>query len=190
MPRLAPIAHHLDLYAYWDAKRGSRAVPARIDLNPVEIPYLLPFLLIVERAGDQFRNRLIGSAVAQELGQDPTGKLVGASLADPRSAAEARAIFERVFTMARPVFATGEFVFKSGTPHAMSLLALPLSDDGKEVNMTVASLVGRFYLYEPSRGWLKDIPATVCDIIEVESADDLERLCIEWERRTGPQPGY
>ena len=163
-------------------------MPARGDINPADIPGLLSYLLIVERDGDQFRNRLVGAALVRALGQEPTGKVIGASLPDPRSAAEARAIFQRVFRSGHPVFATGEFVFESGAKHTMSLLALPLSNDGKEVNMAISSLVGHFHLYEPRRGWLKDVPVKVCDIIEVTNAGHLEALALEWEQRCSPVP--
>jgi hypothetical protein len=51
----APLSHHRDLYAYWFSKRGSRSMPARGDVNPVDIPLLLPYLILVERAGEQLR---------------------------------------------------------------------------------------------------------------------------------------
>ena len=39
----APASHHLDLYRYWEAKRGpGRTAPTRGDLNPLEIVKLLP----------------------------------------------------------------------------------------------------------------------------------------------------
>ncbi len=58
----APVDRHLDLYGYWLERRGSRAMPARRDIDPVgSIPHLIASLLIVERAGDQFRARLAGS---------------------------------------------------------------------------------------------------------------------------------
>ena len=136
MPTQAPISHHLDLYDYWLGRRGARTMPARPDLNPGDIPSLLPYLMIVEKAGDQFRYRLVGSAIVREVGHDATGSFAGSYFADPKDAAEARAIWERVFTAAHPIFATGEFCFKSGVNHSMSMLELPLSDDG----MTVAPM--------------------------------------------------
>jgi len=163
-------------------------MPARSDVWPADIPALLPFLLLVEKTGNLLHNRLIGSALVRDLGQDPTGELTGTSLPDPNSAAEARAIFERVFTTGQPVFATGEFVFKSGDSHTMSLLALPLSDDGQHVNMAISTLIGRPRLCETPRGWLKDVPVNVCQISEVNTRAGLERLCTLWEERRFPAP--
>ena len=67
-----PISHHIDLYRYWLAKRADRRMPARRDLDPCDIPKLLPYVMIVEKADDRFRWRLVGSAVAREAGRDLT----------------------------------------------------------------------------------------------------------------------
>jgi hypothetical protein len=184
MPFQAPIAHHLDLYAYWEAKRRARSMPARADIDPADILWLLPYLMIIERAADRFRYRLAGTAVAVALGQDPTGKFVGHYLATQENVAEVQAIFERVFTTARPAFATAEFILKSGAKVAMSLLTLPLSDDGTAVNMTVSTLIVRLRTsLKVNHDWLEGLPIRVCCIIEVKSAADLERLCLAWEQQ-------
>src|SRR5262245_27027572 len=104
MPTQAPISHHLNLYAYWHSKRGARIMPARGDVGAADIPLLLPYLMIIEKDGDQFRYRLVGSAIVQEVGYDATGAAVGSYLVAPEDAAEARSIFRRVFTGACPVF--------------------------------------------------------------------------------------
>src|SRR5215472_8056847 len=101
----APASHHLDLYRYWLSKRGARIMRARGDINPADISLLLPYLLVVERAGDQFRYRQVGRTIVEAVGYDATGVTVGSYIAAPETAAELRAIFGRVFTAAGPVFA-------------------------------------------------------------------------------------
>jgi hypothetical protein len=180
----APVSHHLDLYRYWLSKCGSRHMPARCDLSPSEITALLPFLMIVGKPGGQLRYRLVGTAVVQTMGYDATGSAVGSYLVSPKDVVEARAIFERVFTGARPLFSTGEFIFKSGTRLTLSHLALPLSDDGTAVNMTVSTVLSRFNAsLAAHRGWLKGVPVKVRDVIDVGSAGELEALCLGWEQR-------
>jgi len=183
MPTHAPLSHHFDLYAYWLSRRGVRIMPARRDLNPGDIPALLPYLMIVEKDAYQFRYRLVGSAIVREIGHDATGSIAGSYFADPGSAAETRAIFECVFRAAHPIFVTGEFCLKSGVNHSMSMLVLPLSDDGITMNMALASLLARFSRdVKASRDWLKGLPIKVSDVIDVSSAEDLKRLCLEWEQ--------
>jgi hypothetical protein len=183
----APISHHLSLYRYWLSKRGSRLMPARRDLSPGDIPALLPFLVIVGKTGNQLRYRLMGTAVVHAIGYDATGKAVGAYIVSRPDGVEMRAIYERVFTGARPVFSTGEFIFRSGAHLNMSLLTLPLSDDGAAVNMTVSSLATRTNTsLVAERGWLKGLPITICDVLDVGSAEELETLCREWEQCSAP----
>jgi hypothetical protein len=61
------------LYAYWCSKRPSAgAWPSREAIDPLDIPQLLPYLMLVEIHGpDRFFFRLVGTNVAR--GIDPTG---------------------------------------------------------------------------------------------------------------------
>jgi hypothetical protein len=162
-------------------------MPARSDIDAADIPDLLPYIMIVEKAGDQFRYRLVGTAINRIVGYEATGVTVGSYLAAPEAAAEARAIFQRVYMDACPVFATGEFTFKSGLHLRLSLLTLPLSEDGSAVNMSISTLVARFPAgLTEKRGWLERQPAKVDDVLEVRDAAELERFCREWEQRCEP----
>jgi hypothetical protein len=184
-----PVSYHFDLYAYWLAKRGSRRMPARNDLSPGEIVLLLPHLIISEREGDEFRVRLFGTGVVQDLGFDATGYFAGEYLNNPSYYAEWRAINETVCADQDPLFVTGEFRFESigsGAHHAWSAIILPLSDDGRIVNKLIASFVGR--LHSPlaiSRDWLESEPAKVLKIVDFKELGSLKQLCFEWERALG-----
>ena len=178
-----PISHHIDLYRYWLAKRADRRMPARRDLDPCDIPKLLPYVMIVEKVDDRFRWRLVGTAVAQEAGRDLTGSIVGLYDSTPEAAAAARAIYERVFTTAHPIFVTGEFKVKSGAIHNISALVLPLSDDGTTVNMAVLARITRFnFDLKANTDWPKGLPFKLRDVIDIDSAAELEKRCLDWER--------
>jgi hypothetical protein len=183
MRRPAPLSSHLDLYRYWLGKRGSRPMPARRDLDPGDIGALLPYLTILDKVDGQFRYRLHGSAAAQEIGRDLTGGFVGSYVSTPESAEAMRAVCERVFTISNPVFTTGEFTIKSGASHNISVLLLPLSDDGVTVNMALPILVARFNLgVTASSGWLEGIPVKVRNVVDVSDTAELEKCCLDWER--------
>ena len=161
-------------------------MPARSDINPADIPALLPYLIIVDKIDDRLRYRLVGTAAVQEIGRDPTGSIVG------ESSAASRAIYERVFTTAHPIFATCEFKAKSGGIINMSLLTLPLSDDGANVNMAISTLVSCFNLEgtastgwldsTASTDWLKGQPVKLGDVVDVAGLEDLEKRCLDWDR--------
>jgi hypothetical protein len=187
MPMTAPLSHHVDLYAYWLSKRGARAMPARGDVNPADIPLLLPHLILVERAGEQFRYRLVGSAIVRGVGYGITGGIVGSYIDTPEIGAEVRAIFEYAFIGASPIFATGRYIHKRGAGINLSLLTLPLSEDGRAVNMSISTLVARISAAPaPERGWLVGLHAKVSDVINVSNLTELRKLCLEWEQHGVP----
>ncbi|WP_179954123.1 PAS domain-containing protein [Denitrobaculum tricleocarpae] len=64
------------LYRYWARLRKSDGPPLRSDLDPVEIPQLLPYVLLVEchDEGRRIKFRLVGTDVA--FGSDPTGRFL------------------------------------------------------------------------------------------------------------------
>jgi len=179
----ASISHHLNLYRHWLAKRGDRVMPARSDLDPGEICESLPYLTILDKIDGQFRYRLHGSAAAQEIGRDLTGTVVGSYVSTPESAAAMRAVCERAFARAHPVFSTGEFQVKPGCIHNMSVLILPLSEDGVTVNKAVCTLVARFnFDVKASAGWLEGIPGKVCSVMDIQDAAQLEKCCLDWDQ--------
>ena len=62
-----------DLYSYWSLMRTGNALPLRSDLDPIDIPHLLPYLALVEctDSARRIKFRLVGTDVA--FGSDPTG---------------------------------------------------------------------------------------------------------------------
>jgi hypothetical protein len=189
MPVKAPLSYHRDLYAYWLSKRGSRTMPARGGVNPADFPLLLPYVILVERVGEHLRYRLMGSAIVQAVGYGVTGGIVGSFAAAAEIGAEVRGIFECVFTSGSPIFATGRYIHKRGAGINLSLLTLPLSEDGRVVNMSISTLLARFSAAPaPERGWLEGLHVKVSDVTGVKDAAELEVLCQDWEQSVEPRP--
>ena len=72
----APADHRLaSLVSYWDEKRAGRPMPNRSDIDPVDIPGLLPFLVLVElrEPPRRFYYRLTGTWVDELYGSCLTG---------------------------------------------------------------------------------------------------------------------
>lgn len=64
-------------FAYWNDRRCGRAVPDRSDFDPLlEIPKLLPHIILFDVRRDplDFRFRLVGSHVRQNLSRDYVGE--------------------------------------------------------------------------------------------------------------------
>lgn len=60
---------------YWLNARGSKIVPAYRDLDPVQMPWALPFVFVLEREQeDMFRYRLVGEDMQTRLSSSMRGK--------------------------------------------------------------------------------------------------------------------
>ena len=122
------------LFRYWERKRGARTMPARHDIDPIEMDRrILPHLMLcqVSALGAVIRLRLVGTSLARRLGFDPTGQ----RLSDlPRADYFdfLGSLVRRVFAEAQPIYAESAFYWASkGRLDARHLL-LPLSAGGAE----------------------------------------------------------
>ena len=68
-----------DLYRYWEGKRRGRTMPARADIDPLELRQQLANLILVDVAGSppQFRIRLAGTDIVSRYGAELTGRALG-----------------------------------------------------------------------------------------------------------------
>jgi hypothetical protein len=64
------------LVRYWDEKRGDRSMPARREIDPTEIPRLLPIALIADSPPAGPRIRLLGSETTNAYGREIAGQLI------------------------------------------------------------------------------------------------------------------
>jgi hypothetical protein len=65
-----------DGYSYWRSKFNEGRLPSRSDINPIDIPRLMPHAVMVDVKREpeyDFRYRLIGTYVAEHLFTDHTG---------------------------------------------------------------------------------------------------------------------
>ncbi|HZS85657.1 MAG TPA: PAS domain-containing protein [Stellaceae bacterium] len=135
----------LEMFRYWDRKRGGRAMPARRDLDPTEIPKLLPHLRITEiiEGGRRFRYRLVGTAIVEAFGSDFTGKYVD-ELYSPERAAAIESNYRRVCAEKRPIFRRSRYITLKGYDIIANRLLAPLSENGREVDIVIAALTFEF----------------------------------------------
>jgi hypothetical protein len=159
-------------------------MPARGDIDPTEVPALLPYLSIFHETNGQFHYRLAGTAVVQQIGRDPTGEIVGAHVRNARATVAAiQVLAGRVFTTARPVFSAGQCENILGYVYNVSALILPLSDNGTSVDMALFTRIARFNSDAAANAaWNLGAPLKYGDIKDVSSISDLQECCLDWER--------
>lgn len=137
---------HRQMYAYWQQKCGSRRMPSRADIDPTEIPRLLPNLLISEHVSEggieRWRYRLAGTAVAAAFGRDPTGHYI-----DELTKGAYREFIERIHRVVREeqraLFCASEYTGARDVRMSAKRLLLPLTTDGRQVDQIVTLLVFR-----------------------------------------------
>lgn len=129
------------LFKYWRAKRGERAMPARADIDPAEIKAFLPLSILVDVTYDDagepdFTYRLVGTREVEIRGSDPTGRRVAEAFHGP-SLENVVGCYRQVVDNRIP-FLDDEYFVREGDNFADEAnLFLPLSNDGARVNMVM-----------------------------------------------------
>jgi hypothetical protein len=125
----------LRLYRYWNERRGSRRFPARDDLDPLDFPYALGRVSIVEVRRDPlgFRYRLVSTSVTEHLGYEMTGKDVE-DVPEPSMRAFVRDFYRRALAQEAPVHETGTVLIERYS-WWHETLALPLASDRETIDM-------------------------------------------------------
>lgn len=124
------------LYGYWRRKCGDRPLPARADIDPIELKDLLGNLFLVDVLYDplRFRFRLAGTNIVQLLGRELTGLTADELEGLPLGPQVIKQHFSEVVLSREPSYKVLELTV-GRTPIVYRRLLLPLSPDGGAVNM-------------------------------------------------------
>jgi hypothetical protein len=127
------------LHTYWNAKRGTRAMPSRGDIKASEIKDHLGWVMLVEVLPDisDFRYRLIGTLVTQYFLSDGTGRTVSEiyDKSNPAAGKGIAAIFRKCARDKAVIHAFGNANWIGDGFEKFDCICLPLSEDGERVNM-------------------------------------------------------
>lgn len=133
---LTPFAR--SAFDYWNVKRGARHMPARRDLDPLDMRAFLPqvMLLDVLDGGRDFFCRVCGSDIRERIGVEMTGRLLSELNGEPEVVKRILEEYREVVRLRRPTSARHDFINRiTGRPKVYERLTTPLSDDGRIVNM-------------------------------------------------------
>lgn len=138
----------IELRDYWNRLRGDRRMPARQDIDPVDIPRLLRHLAMADVFADPkqdaahpwaFRYRLIGTKVVGIAGRDNTGRWLDAELYGDNLDRMLWAYRQCVKTAA-PVVVREAVLFATREWVVVEVILLPLGDDDSEVATILVGL--------------------------------------------------
>ncbi|HLI13692.1 MAG TPA: PAS domain-containing protein [Alphaproteobacteria bacterium] len=132
-----------EVYDYWSAKRGERAMPARSDLDPHEMKKALPHLMLTDvlDGGSRFRYRLVGTAIAEAFGRDMTGLYIDEVMSDGRYRDFILGLYRDLVEKRRPIYSESRYYSERKVGLSAERLMLPLSSDGTVVDMVLAAQV-------------------------------------------------
>lgn len=128
-----------ELFRYWQSKCVDGRIPRRADIDPVEIPRLMPNLLIVDVERDPFRvrYRLVGTRIVEMTGFEFTGKYL-----DEIALANFEGPFEECYQRAcetkQPIITRIKWSLAPDIVAEYDVCFLPLSEDGETANMALS----------------------------------------------------
>ncbi|MDP6876159.1 MAG: PAS domain-containing protein [Alphaproteobacteria bacterium] len=136
-----------DLVQYWHGKRGSRVMPARQEIDVLELKLHLGRIHITELEYEPFRMRyrLIGSISTGIVGRDMTGRYFD-EIYPPEILAGMHDVYGWIAENRKPLRGYGSAIFANKSTYTFETVNLPLSDDGEVVNMVVGEII-----YTPTR---------------------------------------
>lgn len=123
------------LLEYWERKRAGRRMPARADVDPVELKSVLGRLLIIEvmRQPLDFRYRLAGTKTFDIFGHD----LTGLSVRDIQPPEWSQAIWSSLTALVEtgePQYVELQFETVARNVRIYRVLRLPLGANGQDVD--------------------------------------------------------
>ncbi len=132
------------MFSYWRRKAGTRNMPTRADIDPLDFPYALGYVMLieVERAPLRFRFRLYGTALVNYFCDgDYTGKYAD-QLLPPDYAPFVVQSYTAAVTDGVPRYAQREMMINQQML-VYDVLTLPLADASKpdEIAMLLVVLI-------------------------------------------------
>lgn len=133
------------LLSYWLGKRRPPRFPSRADIEPTEIPELLPHLILTDVMPDgRFRYRLTGTSVDTHATVALAGKYIEEAFTARPYIDYINGLFDHV-ARGQIIYTEGEFqVDREVTERRLKRLGVPLSSDGARVDVVLFGQVYQF----------------------------------------------
>lgn len=138
------------LLRYWVEKAAGSTMPFRRQIDPIEIPSILPIALLADVTPLGARMRLLGSEATSAYGSETRNSLV-ADIQLGEFTVTWQDAFSRVIQSKRPAYAAG--TYRRGTePCRIEMVLTPLTADGSQVSEIFGALLIRSIARESATG--------------------------------------
>lgn len=137
--RLVPMLRQL--LAYWESRAEAGRLPGRRNIDPLDIPRLMPHLALLDILRDppDYRYRLTGTGFVEAIGHDRTGARAREIFSGPALEQTVRLIGRLIETRA-PLAFEGTLYWLNKDYLRFQTLCLPLAADGETVDMAIMGL--------------------------------------------------
>lgn len=141
-------------FDYWKSKCRPGRLPARGDIEPLEMVAFLPYVILidVERQKEtyRFRYRLVGTEVVALFGHDPTGRYLDEATLPQRYPLVHGRLLSVVETK-RPHYAILPVPLPNRDTVYAEIMTVPMASDGDTVDLLLGIRCGLTQSQTPSR---------------------------------------
>lgn len=132
---------HREMFEYWSSKSLNGLLPSRSDIDPLDFPNVLPWILLLDvvRGGTKPRAqfRLFGTGLVERAGRDLTGLWLESAFPDDQRREYFFDAIDRVIEERRPIGYFGHSMMEFRHHIRICGLLLPLSENGHDVDMII-----------------------------------------------------
>ena len=125
---------------YWCAKRGGRAMPARRDIDPLELRRLLPNIYLIDVVKPSlYRYRLIGTTISNRLRGDATGSFADEAIFGEHAHLIVE-MYDHLVESRGPIINRARSFWTEVDWLNYTSVLMPLSADGENVTMMLGAM--------------------------------------------------
>ncbi len=125
-----------EFLGYWNLICGLDGLPGRQDMDPIDIPRMLPYVFLVDvlNKTNDFRYRLVGTDIVKNTKRDFTGALLS-DIQDVGSQNELIQLYRQCVSNKAPVTGKLNFTTRGGVENHYDVAVTPLASDGQTIDM-------------------------------------------------------
>ena len=130
-----------DFVRYWQEKREGERLPARADIDPLELKPFMGDMFMLDVVGEpkRFRYRLIGTNIVARVGRDSTGKFQEETYS-PEQAAQNNAHYRSICETKKPTRNFGVINWVGRNFLRYEIANVPLAGDGETVDIILGCM--------------------------------------------------